>query len=119
MIVTAILLALALAPAEAQEQTSKDYAACVDKVEIDYATFMKHMEEKYAHDRRPSKDMMRVGEQIDALELLGVSPTHRLVGPRVLVCMIALPVLTFERATERVSAISSAWSGLGEMNNSA
>jgi len=31
MIVAAILLALALAPAEAQEQTSKDYAACVDK----------------------------------------------------------------------------------------
>ena len=36
---------------------------------------------------------MRVGEQIDALELLGVSPAGRLIGPRVLACVLAVPVL--------------------------
>jgi len=37
---------------------------------------------------------MRFTEQIDALEVLGVSPLRFLVAPRVLACMIALPVLT-------------------------
>ncbi|MBX9585352.1 MAG: ABC transporter permease [Gemmataceae bacterium] len=36
---------------------------------------------------------MRVGEQIDALRLLGVSPLGRLVGPRVLACVLAVPTL--------------------------
>lgn len=36
---------------------------------------------------------MKVGEQIDALELLGVSPVRRLVGPRVLACALAVPIL--------------------------
>lgn len=36
---------------------------------------------------------MRVSEQIDALELLGVSPLRRLVGPRVLACVLATPLL--------------------------
>ncbi len=36
---------------------------------------------------------MRVGEQIDALELLGVSTVRRLVGPRVVGCVFAVPVL--------------------------
>ena len=36
---------------------------------------------------------MRVGEQVDALELLGVSPVRRLVAPRVLACVVAVPVL--------------------------
>jgi phospholipid/cholesterol/gamma-HCH transport system permease protein len=36
---------------------------------------------------------MRVGEQLDALELLGVSPLRRLVGPRVLACVLAAPLL--------------------------
>ena len=36
---------------------------------------------------------MRVSEQIDALELLGVSPMRRLVGPRVLACVLAVPLL--------------------------
>jgi len=36
---------------------------------------------------------MRIGEQIDALELLGVSPMVRLIGPRVLACVLAVPVL--------------------------
>jgi phospholipid/cholesterol/gamma-HCH transport system permease protein len=37
---------------------------------------------------------MKLTEQIDALELLGLSPLRELVGPRVLGCMIALPLLT-------------------------
>jgi phospholipid/cholesterol/gamma-HCH transport system permease protein len=36
---------------------------------------------------------MRVGEQVDALELLGGSPLRRLVGPRVLACIVATPLL--------------------------
>lgn len=37
---------------------------------------------------------MRLTEQIDALEVLGRSPVQHLVGPRVLACMLALPLLT-------------------------
>src|SRR5690242_12427020 len=37
---------------------------------------------------------MRLTEQIDALEVLGLSPLRVLVGPRVLACMLSLPVLT-------------------------
>jgi phospholipid/cholesterol/gamma-HCH transport system permease protein len=37
---------------------------------------------------------MRLTEQIDALELLGQSPLRVLVAPRVLACMITLPLLT-------------------------
>jgi phospholipid/cholesterol/gamma-HCH transport system permease protein len=37
---------------------------------------------------------MRLTEQLDALQALGVSPMQRLVGPRVLACMMTLPVLT-------------------------
>jgi phospholipid/cholesterol/gamma-HCH transport system permease protein len=37
---------------------------------------------------------MRLTEQIDALEILGVSPFRLLVAPRVLACMLALPLLT-------------------------
>lgn len=36
---------------------------------------------------------MRLGEQVDALELLGVSPMRRLVAPRVLACVLAVPML--------------------------
>lgn len=36
---------------------------------------------------------MRVGEQVEALQLLGVSPMRRLVGPRVLACVLAVPML--------------------------
>ena len=36
---------------------------------------------------------MRVNEQIDALVLLGVSPVRRLVAPRVLACVLAVPLL--------------------------
>src|SRR5947209_2233024 len=37
---------------------------------------------------------MRLTEQIDALEVLGLSPLRELVGPRILACMLALPPLT-------------------------
>jgi phospholipid/cholesterol/gamma-HCH transport system permease protein len=37
---------------------------------------------------------MRLTEQIDALEVLGLSPLRELVAPRVLACMLALPLLT-------------------------
>jgi len=37
---------------------------------------------------------MRLTEQIDALEVLGLSPIRALVAPRVLACMLALPLLT-------------------------
>jgi phospholipid/cholesterol/gamma-HCH transport system permease protein len=37
---------------------------------------------------------MKLTEQIDALEVMGQSPLRLLVGPRVLACMVALPLLT-------------------------
>jgi phospholipid/cholesterol/gamma-HCH transport system permease protein len=37
---------------------------------------------------------MRLSEQIDALEVLGLSPLTQLVGPRVLAAMLTLPLLT-------------------------
>jgi phospholipid/cholesterol/gamma-HCH transport system permease protein len=37
---------------------------------------------------------MKLTEQIDALEVLGLSPLRQLVAPRVLACMLALPLLT-------------------------
>jgi phospholipid/cholesterol/gamma-HCH transport system permease protein len=37
---------------------------------------------------------MRLTEQVDALEVLGLSPLRVLVAPRVLACMVALPLLT-------------------------
>jgi phospholipid/cholesterol/gamma-HCH transport system permease protein len=36
---------------------------------------------------------MRESEQIDALEMLGVPPMRELVAPRILACMLALPLL--------------------------
>jgi phospholipid/cholesterol/gamma-HCH transport system permease protein len=37
---------------------------------------------------------MRVTEQIDALEVMGVDPLQYLVGPRILAALIAMPLLT-------------------------
>src|SRR5206468_1398464 len=37
---------------------------------------------------------MRLTEQIDALQVLGFSAMRELIGPRVLACVLALPVLT-------------------------
>jgi phospholipid/cholesterol/gamma-HCH transport system permease protein len=42
---------------------------------------------------------MKVGEQLDALRLLGVSPLSRLIGPRVLAAVLAVPVLHVVIAT--------------------
>jgi phospholipid/cholesterol/gamma-HCH transport system permease protein len=53
---------------------------------------------------------MRLTEQIDALEVLGLSPMRQLVGPRVLACMVALPVLTLY-----IAFIAIAGSCLAEM----
>jgi hypothetical protein len=39
-------------------------AACVDKVQKDYADFMKSMEEKYKGDKKPDEDMMKIGEDM-------------------------------------------------------
>lgn len=36
---------------------------------------------------------MRVSEQIDALEVMGIEPIQYLVGPRVLACVLATPLL--------------------------
>ena len=36
---------------------------------------------------------MKLGEQVDALELLGQSPRRILVGPRILACVLAVPLL--------------------------
>ena len=36
---------------------------------------------------------MKLGEQVDALELLGQSPRRVLVGPRILACVLAVPLL--------------------------
>lgn len=37
---------------------------------------------------------MKLSEQIDAVEVLGLSPVQQLVAPRVMSCMLALPLLT-------------------------
>lgn len=37
---------------------------------------------------------MRITEQIDAVEILGLSAMKQLVGPRVLACILTLPLLT-------------------------
>ncbi len=39
-------------------------AACVDKVNKDYADFMKSMEDKYKGDKKPDEDMMKIGEEM-------------------------------------------------------
>ncbi len=49
---------------------------------------------------------MKLSEQIDAIEVLGLSPMTQLVGPRVLASMITLPLLTILMA---YTAIGSSW----------
>ena len=53
---------------------------------------------------------MRLTEQIDALEVLGVSPMRKLVGPRVLAAVVALPLLTM-----LIAFVALAGSFLAEM----
>jgi phospholipid/cholesterol/gamma-HCH transport system permease protein len=47
---------------------------------------------------------MRLTEQIDALEVLGLSPLRHLVAPRVLACMVTLPLLTVFMAYLAITA---------------
>jgi len=37
---------------------------------------------------------MRLTEQVDALEVLGLSPLYELVAPRLAACILSLPILT-------------------------
>ncbi len=48
---------------------------------------------------------LRVGEQIDAMELMGIDPVRELVAPRVRAGLVALFGLCF------VSTVSAAWTG--------
>ena len=59
---------------------------------------------------------MRLTEQIDALEVLGVSPMAQLVGPRVLACMVALPLLTVYIAALAIAGSFAAESLAGSMS---
>jgi len=55
---------------------------------------------------------MRLTEQIDALEVLGLSAWRQLVGPRVLACMLALPLLTvFVAYLAILGAFGAEWLG--------
>src|SRR5205823_13141309 len=47
---------------------------------------------------------MRLSEQIDALEVLGLSPMKQLVGPRVLAAILMLPLLTILMAYIAIGA---------------
>jgi phospholipid/cholesterol/gamma-HCH transport system permease protein len=49
---------------------------------------------------------MRVTEQIDALESLGRSPASHLLVPRILACMLMIPVLT---VLADVIGVASGW----------
>jgi phospholipid/cholesterol/gamma-HCH transport system permease protein len=57
---------------------------------------------------------MRVNEQVDALELLGVSPMKRLVAPRVLACVLAVPLLHVLIATLAIGSGFVAESVIGQ-----
>lgn len=57
---------------------------------------------------------MRLTEQIDALEVLGLSPLRQLVGPRVLACVLTLPLLTIVIAFLALSGgFGAEWLGGG------
>lgn len=57
---------------------------------------------------------MAVTEQIDALETMGVNPTHYLVVPRVLACTLLTPVLNiFATATGILAGFGLSIAGLG------
>src|SRR5205823_8848195 len=57
---------------------------------------------------------MRLTEQVDALEVLGLSPLRELVAPRVLACMLALPFLTlFITYFALAGSFATEWMGGG------
>ena len=49
---------------------------------------------------------MRVSEQIDALEIMGVNTKTYLIAPKILACMIMVPVLVI------ISVVTALWGGL-------
>jgi phospholipid/cholesterol/gamma-HCH transport system permease protein len=59
---------------------------------------------------------MRVTEQVDALEVLGLSSVRELVGPRVLACVLAMPLLDIFIATTALLGGYAAESVGGTMN---
>jgi phospholipid/cholesterol/gamma-HCH transport system permease protein len=59
---------------------------------------------------------MRLTEQIDALETLGLSPLRYLVGPRVLACMLTMPLLTVFVAYLAIAAGLLGDAALGTMS---
>jgi phospholipid/cholesterol/gamma-HCH transport system permease protein len=58
---------------------------------------------------------MRLTEQIDALEVLGLSALRYLVAPRVLACVLALPLLTVQIAALAIAGSYAAESLAGGM----
>lgn len=56
---------------------------------------------------------MRVTEQTDALEMLGVSPLRRLVAPRIAACIVAVPLLHVLTATTALTSGFAAESLVG------
>ncbi|MCE9533559.1 MAG: ABC transporter permease [Planctomycetes bacterium] len=59
---------------------------------------------------------MRITEQIDALEMLGISTMRELIGPRVLACMIGVPLLHVFIATLALLSGFAAESLVGHSN---
>jgi phospholipid/cholesterol/gamma-HCH transport system permease protein len=60
---------------------------------------------------------MRISEQIDAIEVLGLSAMRQLVGPRVLACMLSLPLLTIFMALLAISGAYAAEMAAGTLNS--
>jgi len=59
---------------------------------------------------------MRVTEQTDALELLGLSPIRKLVAPRIAACIVAVPILHILTATTALLSGFAAESIVGGTN---
>jgi phospholipid/cholesterol/gamma-HCH transport system permease protein len=57
---------------------------------------------------------MKTSEQLDALQLLGVSPWKRLIGPRVWACILAVPLLHIAIATLAITSGFLAESIIGD-----
>jgi phospholipid/cholesterol/gamma-HCH transport system permease protein len=60
---------------------------------------------------------MRVSEQVDALEMLGISPLNRLIAPRILACVIAVPLVHILVASLAIFSGLAAESVTGHMNS--
>ncbi len=60
---------------------------------------------------------MKITEQIDAVEMLGMSPLKRLVAPRVLACILTLPLLTIFMAALALGGAFAAEMLTGSLNS--